>query len=406
MPATPRGRCSTTSTRASGTTSCSRLLDVPRVGAAGGARRRAKSTAKPRPTVRRPRFRSPASPATSRPRFRPDLLPPGHGQEHLRHRLFHADERRRRSRGLAAPAAHDGRLATRQARPNTPWRAASSSAARSCSGCGTAWASSSRPRRSKRWPPACPTPAASISCPRSPAWARRTGTSTPAARSPASRAAPPPPTSPAPALESIAFQVADVLDVMQQDSGVAIKELRVDGGASANNLLLQFQADLLRVPVVRPKVTKPRRSGPPIWPAWRSATGRTSANVRRHTGRSTDLRAAHEGVGRQVSTESVGKKSSCVTSASAPSRDLSPRTQTLKSDLKLPSNSDDPTISAVPRGIDRNRDFGRARQWRRCQCRAGPDERPRLRLDRHHLRLGDGGLRRLCSARPHSAART
>jgi glycerol kinase len=58
------------------------------------------------------------------------------------------------------------------------------------------------------------------------------------------------------ALESIAFQVADILDVMQSDSGIHIAELRVDGGASANNLLMQFQADLLRVPVVRPKVTE------------------------------------------------------------------------------------------------------------------------------------------------------
>ncbi len=56
------------------------------------------------------------------------------------------------------------------------------------------------------------------------------------------------------ALESIAFQVADVLDVMQQDSGIAVDGLRVDGGACANDLLLQFQADLLRVPVVRPRI--------------------------------------------------------------------------------------------------------------------------------------------------------
>lgn len=56
------------------------------------------------------------------------------------------------------------------------------------------------------------------------------------------------------ALEGIAFQVADVLTVMRQDSGIAIDELRVDGGACANNLLMQFQADLLQVPVVRPKV--------------------------------------------------------------------------------------------------------------------------------------------------------
>jgi glycerol kinase len=56
------------------------------------------------------------------------------------------------------------------------------------------------------------------------------------------------------ALEGIAFQVADVLEVMKEDSLISISELRVDGGASSNNLLLQFQADLLQVPVVRPKV--------------------------------------------------------------------------------------------------------------------------------------------------------
>jgi glycerol kinase len=56
------------------------------------------------------------------------------------------------------------------------------------------------------------------------------------------------------ALESIAFQVADVLDAMKRDAGIPIEELRVDGGASANDLLMQFQADVLQVPVVRPKV--------------------------------------------------------------------------------------------------------------------------------------------------------
>ncbi len=58
------------------------------------------------------------------------------------------------------------------------------------------------------------------------------------------------------ALEGIAFQVADVLEVMTEDSGIAVNELRVDGGAASNNLLMQFQADLLRVPVVRPKVVE------------------------------------------------------------------------------------------------------------------------------------------------------
>jgi len=56
------------------------------------------------------------------------------------------------------------------------------------------------------------------------------------------------------ALESIAYQSADVLEAMQKDSGEKLTELRVDGGATANDLLMQFQADILGVPVVRPKV--------------------------------------------------------------------------------------------------------------------------------------------------------
>ena len=56
------------------------------------------------------------------------------------------------------------------------------------------------------------------------------------------------------ALESIAFQSAELLEAMQKDAGEHLTELRVDGGASANDLLMQFQADLLGVPVVRPKV--------------------------------------------------------------------------------------------------------------------------------------------------------
>jgi glycerol kinase len=58
------------------------------------------------------------------------------------------------------------------------------------------------------------------------------------------------------AVESIAFQVADLVDAARADSTIAAGELRVDGGASVNNVLLQFQADLLGVPVVRPAVTE------------------------------------------------------------------------------------------------------------------------------------------------------
>lgn len=56
------------------------------------------------------------------------------------------------------------------------------------------------------------------------------------------------------ALESIAYQTADVLDAMKADARLRIKSLRVDGGAAMNDLLMQFQADILGVPVVRPKV--------------------------------------------------------------------------------------------------------------------------------------------------------
>jgi glycerol kinase len=58
------------------------------------------------------------------------------------------------------------------------------------------------------------------------------------------------------ALESIAYQSADVLGAMKQDAHLELSELRVDGGASQNDLLMQFQADILGVPVVRPKVSE------------------------------------------------------------------------------------------------------------------------------------------------------
>ena len=58
------------------------------------------------------------------------------------------------------------------------------------------------------------------------------------------------------ALESIVYQSAELLESMQKDSGLDLSELRVDGGASRNNLLMQIQADILGVPVVRPRVTE------------------------------------------------------------------------------------------------------------------------------------------------------
>ncbi len=58
------------------------------------------------------------------------------------------------------------------------------------------------------------------------------------------------------ALEGIAYQVADVVGAMESDSGIALDELRVDGGACRNDLLMQFQADILEVPVVRPAIVE------------------------------------------------------------------------------------------------------------------------------------------------------
>jgi glycerol kinase len=58
------------------------------------------------------------------------------------------------------------------------------------------------------------------------------------------------------AIESVAFQVADLLDAVVADSGAAVDELRVDGGAAKNDLLMQVQADLLAVPVARPATTE------------------------------------------------------------------------------------------------------------------------------------------------------
>ena len=58
------------------------------------------------------------------------------------------------------------------------------------------------------------------------------------------------------ALEGIAFQTMDIVNAMQKDAGITLKELKVDGGASRNNLLMQFQADILETSVIRPKVTE------------------------------------------------------------------------------------------------------------------------------------------------------
>ncbi len=58
------------------------------------------------------------------------------------------------------------------------------------------------------------------------------------------------------ALEGIAFQTMDIVNAMSEDAGIALKELRIDGGASRNNLMMQFQSDILNIPVTRPATTE------------------------------------------------------------------------------------------------------------------------------------------------------
>ena len=72
-------------------------------------------------------------------------------------------------------------------------------------------------------------------------------------------------------LESIAYQVSDVLEAMRADSGIALTSLKVDGGASSNNVLMQLQADILQVTVRC--AWRPPPWGPPIWRAWPWTTG-------------------------------------------------------------------------------------------------------------------------------------
>ena len=88
------------------------------------------------------------------------------------------------------------------------------------------------------------------------------------------------------ALEATAYQTREVLDAMEQDSGVQLTALKVDGGMVYNELLMQFQADILGVPVVRPWWPRPRRSARPTRPGWRSAIGPTWTTCAA-TGRST-----------------------------------------------------------------------------------------------------------------------
>ncbi|MBS3751459.1 MAG: glycerol kinase, partial [Anaerolineales bacterium] len=63
------------------------------------------------------------------------------------------------------------------------------------------------------------------------------------------------------ALEATAYQTSEILEAMEKDAGVSLKHLKVDGGMVVNELLMQFQADILDVPVIRPTITETTSSG-------------------------------------------------------------------------------------------------------------------------------------------------
>jgi glycerol kinase len=109
------------------------------------------------------------------------------------------------------------------------------------------------------------------------------------------------------ALESISFQTAEVMQAMQADSGIQLKELRVDGGASRNDLLMQFQADTLGIPVIRPAVSETTAWGAAclaglatgVWSSpreltkcWKADKSFTPQNSSREQGRLAEWRRA------------------------------------------------------------------------------------------------------------------
>ena len=81
------------------------------------------------------------------------------------------------------------------------------------------------------------------------------------------------------AVESIAYQVADLLYAAQRDSGTALSELRVDGGAAANNTLMQFQADIMGIPVVRPATTESTALGAAYLAGLNAGVWRNSSEI-------------------------------------------------------------------------------------------------------------------------------
>lgn len=109
------------------------------------------------------------------------------------------------------------------------------------------------------------------------------------------------------ALESMAYQTYDVLHAMEEDAGIPLAELRVDGGAAANNFLLQFQADITGVPVLRPKTLETTALGAALSGRPCSGLLERFVGIRRNWGVSTLILPRHPKKKRQKNWK-AGKK--------------------------------------------------------------------------------------------------
>ena len=284
---TPAARCCSTSDALAWSPSCATLFGVPAVVPARGApveRARSASTAARRRRARRhPDQRHRRRPAGGA--VRPGLLRAGHDEEHLRHRLVRAHERRRRRARRRSRAAHHGRLAARptattdvrprgrdlrhrrrhpvaarRARASSPTAAEIGPLAASC----------------RRHRTAC------TSCPPSPAWAARGGTRTPGARSSASPAAPAGPTWPGPSSRPWRTRPATWSRPWSARVGPAVADAagrrrRLGDGPAAAAPGRPARRARGRARRCR----RPRPSAPPTWPAWPRASGARSTTSQR-----------------------------------------------------------------------------------------------------------------------------
>ncbi len=178
------------------------------------------------------------------------------------------------------------------------------------------------------------------------------------------------------ALEATAYQTREVLTAMEQDSSIPITELRVDGGMVVNELLMQFQADIVNVPVVRPKITETTALGAAYAAGlavgyWRSRDdllGNWQVDKRWTPQMNENRRARCSDRGRRPSA--------------GPWIGLTRARQIRKRQMKGRQHA-----FGISRRILWHDDHDLARQWRCGQCRAAAVKGRKIRLDRNHRGL-------------------